>query len=62
MTGSSSRVEAAKDLPPNRWPEAAATLTEAIKRQIRAGAEIAMISFESLPRTAGKTAWIERSS
>jgi phenylacetate-CoA ligase len=56
------RVEAAKDLPPTRWPGAAATLTEAIKRQIRAGAEITMIPFGTLPRTAGKTAWIERSS
>ena len=54
-------VEAAKDLPAERWPEAAAALAEAIKRQIRAGAEITMIPFEILPRTAGKTAWIERS-
>lgn len=54
-------VEAAKDLPAPRWPEAAAALTDAIKRQIRAGALIAMVAFESLPRTAGKTNWIERS-
>ena len=53
-------VEAAKDLPAERWPEAAATLTEAIKRHIRAGAEITMVAFDSLPRTAGKTLWVER--
>jgi len=53
-------VEAAKDLPSARWPEAAAALTEAIKRQLRAGAEIRMVGFETLPRTAGKTVWIER--
>jgi phenylacetate-CoA ligase len=55
-------VEAAKPLPPERWPEAAATLAEAIKRQLRAGAAVSMVAFGSLPRTAGKTVWIERSS
>jgi phenylacetate-CoA ligase len=55
-------VEAAKDLPPAMWAEAAAALTEAIKRQLRAGAEIRMVAFDSLPRTAGKTVWIERST
>ena len=53
-------VEAAKGLPAEHWPEAAATLTEAIKRHIRAGAEIRMVAFDSLPRTAGKTLWVER--
>ncbi|MFM9843456.1 MAG: phenylacetate--CoA ligase family protein, partial [Dongiaceae bacterium] len=57
-----ARVEAAKDLPPEKWPEAAAILTEAIKRRLRAGAEIGMVAFDSLPRTAGKTVWIERST
>jgi hypothetical protein len=45
-----------------KWPEAAAVLTEAIKRHLRAGAEVRMVEFESLPRTAGKTIWIERSA
>ena len=53
-------VEAARDLPADKWPEAAAALTEAIKRQLRARAEIRMVGFELLPRTAGKTVWIER--
>jgi hypothetical protein len=45
------RIEATvgrrRDLPAERWPEAAATLTEAIKRHIRAGAEITMVAFDS---------------
>jgi phenylacetate-CoA ligase len=55
-------VEAARELPADKWPEAAAVLEESIKRHLRAGAEIRMVGFETLPRTAGKTVWIERSA
>lgn len=55
-------VEAADGLPAEKGPEAAALLAEAIRRRIRAGAAVTMMPCQSLPRTAGKTAWIARSA
>lgn len=54
------RVEAAEGLPPERWAEAAAALEKRVREQVGATAAVEMIAHESLPRTAGKTDWIER--
>lgn len=54
------RVEAASKLAPARWPEAAAALAAAVRRVIGAGAAVTMLAPDTLPRTAGKTSWIER--
>jgi phenylacetate-CoA ligase len=53
-------VEAAPGLPPERWEAAARTLEAAIRLRLAAGAHVSMVAAESLPRTAGKTNWIER--
>lgn len=53
-------VEAAAALPAERWDEAARAIEAAIKLRLAAGAAVRMVAPESLPRTAGKTVWIER--
>ncbi len=55
-----ARVEAAERLPLETWPEAKGRLEAAIKAAIGAGADIELVPFGSLPRTAGKTSLIER--
>jgi phenylacetate-CoA ligase len=54
------RVEAARGLPAERWPEAAAELARRIRTAIGASAEVTMLPFEALPRTEGKTRLVER--
>ena len=54
-------VEAATALPVERWNDAARSIETAIKLRLAAGAQVRMVAPESLPRTAGKTSWIERS-
>ncbi len=54
------RVEAAADLPRERWDGAARALENAIRGAIGASAAIEMLAFETLPRTEGKTSIIER--
>jgi phenylacetate-CoA ligase len=53
-------AEAAAGVPPDRWPEAAQVLAEQIRRAVGASTEVTLVAFESMPRTAGKTSWIER--
>jgi phenylacetate-CoA ligase len=53
-------VEAAAALPVERWGEAARAIEAAIKLRLAAGAQVRMVAPESLPRTAGKTSWIDR--
>jgi phenylacetate-CoA ligase len=53
-------VEAAATLAPGRWEAAARAIEAAIKLRLAAGARVRMVAPESLPRTAGKTSWIER--
>ena len=54
------RAEAAETLHPDQWEAAAAQLAEQIRSQVGASAYVRLIAFETLPRTAGKTSWIER--
>ena len=54
------RVEAAEGLPEAAWPAAAAELEKAVRDQAGATASVTMIPHDALPRTAGKTDWIER--
>ncbi|MBL8699940.1 MAG: AMP-binding protein [Alphaproteobacteria bacterium] len=54
------RVEAAAALPEARWPDAAKALEAGVRRVTGAGAVVTMLAPETLPRTAGKTSWIER--
>ena len=54
------KVEAASGLGEHEFDSAAATLEERIRERIGAGATIAMVPHMSLPRTDGKTSWIER--
>ncbi len=54
------RAEAAETLAPDRWSEAADAVAELIRKRIGATAVVSLVPFDSLPRTAGKTAWIER--
>jgi phenylacetate-CoA ligase len=54
------KIEAAPGLPEALWPDAAAELEQRIRAAIGASAVVTMLPFESLPRTAGKTALIER--
>jgi len=56
------KVEAAAGLPAERWAEAARALEAAIRLRLAAGAAITMVAADSLPRTAGKTNWIERTA
>ena len=54
------KVEAARDLPADAWPRTGAALEERIRGVIAAGATITIVPHLSLPRTGGKTPWIER--
>lgn len=54
------KVEAGQNLDPGRWREAAARLERDLRGTIGAAAEVKIVPFESLPRTEGKTALIER--
>jgi phenylacetate-CoA ligase len=54
-------VEAAAGSAESGWADAARTIETAIRRQIGAAARVRMVAAETLPRTAGKTNWIERS-
>jgi phenylacetate-CoA ligase len=54
------RAEAARDLPPERWPSAAEELARRMRAAIGASAEVTMLPFETLPRTEGKTRLVER--
>lgn len=53
-------VEAAQGLAEDEFDRAAAILEELIRGRISAGSTITMIPHQSLPRTDGKTTWIER--
>jgi phenylacetate-CoA ligase len=55
------RAEAARALPQTAWPEAAHALAAAIRATTGATAEVTLVAHDSIPRTAGKTALIERS-
>lgn len=54
------RAEASEALPPDRWDEAASAVAELVRGQVGATAVVMLVAFDSLPRTAGKTAWVER--
>jgi len=54
------RAEAAEGLLPHLWDDAARALSEQVRKQIGASAVVGIIAFDSLPRTAGKTSWVER--
>jgi phenylacetate-CoA ligase len=54
------KAEASQGLPPDRYPDAKAALEAAIRAHAGATAEVTMIEIDSLPRTDGKTALIER--
>lgn len=55
------RAEASAALAAPQWQDAARRLEARIRDVIGASAEIELIAFESLPRTDGKTSFIERS-
>lgn len=54
------RAEAAHALPADRWMVAARELEHAIRQHTGASAEVTLLPSDSLPRTDGKTAVIER--
>jgi phenylacetate-CoA ligase len=54
------RVEAARGVPAERWPAAAAELERRLRAAIGASALVTMVPFEALPRTEGKTRLVER--
>jgi phenylacetate-CoA ligase len=54
------RVEASPQLPSSDWDGAARVLEREIRERIGARATVNMVAPDSLPRTAGKTKWIER--
>lgn len=54
------KVEAAAGLAGDEYQRAATTLQERIRERLGAGSLIAMVPHMSLPRTDGKTSWIER--
>ena len=54
------KVEAARDLCPEAWQGAATALEERIRNVIVARAAITIVPHLALPRTGGKTCWIER--
>lgn len=54
------KAEASQDLPPERYNEAKAALEAAIRSFAGATAEVSVQAIDSLPRTDGKTALIER--
>lgn len=54
------RAEAAAGLPPERFEEAARLLEAEVRKFAGATAEVTLLPIDTLPRTAGKTALIER--
>lgn len=56
------RVEATAALLPADWAAAATALETTLRRMIGASAAVTILPPDTLPRTAGKTPWIERSS
>lgn len=54
------RVEAAATLPPEDWPAAAKALEEAVRQHAGASAEVVLVPADTMPRTDGKTTFIER--
>lgn len=56
------RVEAAEHLPESQQEHAAKALQEAVQLRVGASATIEMLPFGTLPRTDGKTQWVERIS
>ena len=54
------RVEAARGLAEQAWPDAAQRLEWAVRDRLGASAAVTMAPFESIQRSEGKTAWIER--
>jgi len=54
------QVEAALGLAADKFDGAAAKLEKLVRDRIGAGCDIAMVEHMSLPRTDGKTSWIER--
>jgi phenylacetate-CoA ligase len=53
-------AEAAARLPEPAWADASRALESAIRARLGASARVTLVPFESLPRTAGKTGWVER--
>lgn len=54
------RAEAAEGLPASEHAAAGAALAEAIKLGLGAGAVVEVVPFGAIPRTDGKTSWVER--
>jgi phenylacetate-CoA ligase len=54
------KAEAARELERSKWPVAGGELEDAIRVQAGASAEVTVVPPDSLPRTDGKTALIER--
>lgn len=54
------KVEATAELGQPEWPEGARQLETAIRERIGASAAVRLAPTGSLPRTEGKTSWIER--
>ena len=53
-------AEATEHAAPESWPAAARAIEEQIRHSVGATAQVTMVAFDSMPRTAGKTSWIER--
>jgi phenylacetate-CoA ligase len=56
------RAEAAEHLPEDQWVQAGKALQLSIQARIGAGAVVEILPFGALPRTDGKTQWVERIS
>lgn len=54
------KAEAAEGLAPSDWEGAAKALAEAIHETAGASARVILVPLDHLPRTDGKTSWIER--
>ena len=54
------KAEAAEGLAPSDWEGAAKALAEAIHETAGASARVVLVPLDHLPRTDGKTSWIER--
>ncbi len=54
------RAEAAETLPAAGFADAGATLAGAIRSALGASAAVEVVPFGSIPRTDGKTSWVER--
>lgn len=54
------KAEAARNLASTEWDAAARTLSKAIQETAGASASVTIVPPDHLPRTEGKTSWIER--